>query len=128
MSKVQELLKKNAEQSQSTRDISSVNVLVTAIIPVANDKCPKDSQGNIIPKSQIKTQAHGTFWALSNVIKHQPESFVKAQECKLTVEAVNVETSEGPKDVLNVIRAEFEVQEWEKIERIAQAGGALYSA
>lgn len=122
MSKVHSLVANN--QAKSKRDIAKVSVQVTGIVAVAEDKCPKDSQGNIIPKSMIITEEHGTFWCLTNSVINKPDSFVKSQQCSLTLEAVEIDTKEGKKEVLNVLRAEFELSVSQKI-MIAGTSGAV---
>lgn len=122
MSKVLEILKNNVNESK--RDIFNVTVLVNSIIPIAEDKCPKDSKGDIIPKSQMITD-NGTFFPITSRIKHIPDSFVEPRKCNLTLEAVEVKLQSGEmKWVNNVLNAEFELSTSEKI-AIASSSGAV---
>ena len=122
MSKVLEVLKKNVAESK--RDIANITVAVTGIIPIAADKCPKDSEGNPIPKSMMITD-NGNFFPLTSRIKHIPDSFVESRKCNLTLETVDVKNKEGKiVTVLNVLNAEFELSTSEKI-AIASSSGAV---
>jgi hypothetical protein len=122
MSKVLEILKNNVAESK--RDISNITVLVSSIIPLNADKCPVDSQGEVIPKSQVITD-NGTFFPITSRIKHMPDSFVEPRKCNLTLEAVEVKLKSGEmKWVNNVLNAEFELSTSEKI-AIASSSGAV---
>lgn len=122
MSKVLEILKNNVAESK--RDISNVSVMVSGVISLNPDKCPKDSKGEVIPKSQMITDA-GTFFPITSRIKHMPDSFVEPRKCNLTLEAVEVKLQSGEmKWVNNVLNAEFELSTSEKI-AIASSSGAV---
>ena len=122
MSKVLELVKNNVVAS--TRDITNITVMVNSIIPLAEDKCPKDSKGEVIPKSMMNTD-NGNFFPLTSRIKHIPDSFVEPRKCNLTLEAVEVKNKEGETvTVVNVLNAEFELSTSEKI-AIASSSGAV---
>jgi len=92
MSKVLEILKNNVAESK--RDISNVSVMVSGVISLNPDKCPKDSKGEVIPKSQMITDA-GTFFPITSRIKNMPDSFVEPRKCNLTLEAVEVKLQSG---------------------------------
>ena len=122
MSKVLELVKNNVAESK--RDIANITVLVNSIIPIAEDKCPRDSKGEVIPKSMMNTD-NGNFFPLTSRIKHTPDSFVEPRKCNLTLEAVEVKNREGNLvTVVNVLNAEFELSTSEKI-AIASSSGAV---
>lgn len=108
--------------SQGTaRNIQTTDVVVTGIIPLRDDMCPKNKDtGEIIPKSLLKLADGTTIGVLTNAIANAPVAFpAEGISCKISYENVNVDLRERDTtgkltgntvkgDVSNVLNAHFD--------------------
>jgi hypothetical protein len=122
------LNKLQAQQTQNARTIEVVSLTVTGIIPLAEDKCPKDSQGNVIGKSQVITKEVGSLFCFTTGIKNAPASFAHGAKASISLEEVEYadkKTGEMRK-AINALRCEFSAQD--ETFRTAGAYGVSVSA
>lgn len=80
----------------SERKTEQALVTVVGIVPWSEDKCPKDKQGKIIPKSTIKLEDGTSIFVFDSRIKNRPVNFAKPVEAKVDFENVEVELKNGP--------------------------------
>jgi hypothetical protein len=96
-------------QPKTESKIERATVLVLSVINMAPEKCPKDKEGNPIPKSLLITQ-EGPLGVLTSRIKNLPNSFpTEGIKCNLSFENVEYKTKEGEtKKASNIKQAEFQ--------------------
>lgn len=101
------LSKLQAQQTKSVRTIETVELTVTSIIPLKEDKCPKDKNGNVIPKSQINTKEVGVLFCFDSAIRNKPASFAYGAKASVSLEEVTYEKEGKEATTINVLRCEF---------------------
>ena len=102
------LSKLQAQQTANVRTIEVVTLTVTGIIPLKEEKCPKDKEGNVIAKSQIITNEVGSLFCFTSAIKNSPASFAHGAKASVSLEEVSYKDKEGKdQKTINVLRCEF---------------------
>lgn len=101
------LSKLQAQQTKNVRTIETVELTITGIIPMKEDKCPKDKNGNIIPKSQIITKEVGSLFCFDSAIRNKPASFAYGAKASVSLEEVTYEKDGKNVTNINLLRCEF---------------------
>lgn len=105
MSLLQSLQK---QQKDLGRKIETTTLTVTGIKPLALDKCPKDKDGNPIPKSQVITKEVGSIFLFTSAIINMPDSFAHGAIAQVTIEERKYSDAKGKEQtIVNVNRVEF---------------------
>jgi hypothetical protein len=96
-------------QPKTESKIERTTILVLSVINLAEDKCPKDKQGNPIPKSLLVT-SEGVLGVLTSRVKNLPNAFpTEGIKCNLSFENVEYTTKSGElATASNVKQAEFQ--------------------
>lgn len=122
---------------KSKVDRKNDTITVTGLIPLTDDKCPKDKDGKIIPKSLI-TLADGTsIGVLTSRIYNKPLNFAKPIEAKVVYTEVKVQSKFDEKgnalaagktrevDASNISSLEFDSQLVAAINLAGNAGAVV---
>lgn len=121
------LSKLQAQQTANVRTIEVVTLTVIGIIPLKEDKCPKDKDGKIIPKSQIITEEAGSLFCFTSAIINAPNSFAFGSKASLSLEEKSYKDKDGKdQTTINVLRCEFTTKD--ETFRTAGAYGVTVSA
>jgi len=96
------------QQTANVRTIETVLLTITGIIPLKPEKCPKNAQGEVIPKSQIITNEVGSLFCFDSAIINTPKSLAFGAKASVSLEEVSYKDKDG-KDAktINVNRVEF---------------------
>lgn len=114
---------------QSTRNIETQSITVRAIVPLAEDKCPKTSEGVIIPKSMVTLEDGSILFCLTNRISNIPLNFAEPRVATVSYEDKTVKNKAGA-DVLvnNISRIEFASTARAVIAEAGKSGASLSMA
>ena len=96
-------------QPKTESKIERNTVLVLSVINLSPEKCPKNKQGEVIPKSLLVTQ-DGVIGVLTSRIQNLPVAFpTEGIKCNLSFENVEYTGKDGkPATASNVKQAEFQ--------------------
>ncbi len=105
------LSKLQKEKVENLRVIENVELTITGIIPLKEDKLPKDKAGNLIPKSQMVTAEVGSLFPFDSAIINRPASLAFGAKAMVSLEEVTYTDTKVTPNVertsINVIRVEF---------------------
>ena len=96
-------------QTKTESKIERTTVNVLSVINLAEDKCPKDKQGNPIPKCLLVT-SEGVLGVLTSRVKNLPNAFpTEGIKWNLSFENVDYTTKTGESaKASNIKQAEFQ--------------------
>lgn len=102
------LAKIQAQNTQTVRKIEVVELTITGIIPLKEDKLPKDKEGNFIPKSQVITAEVGSLFVFDSSIINKPASLAFGAKASVSLEERSYKDKNGADaTIVNVMRVEF---------------------
>lgn len=100
--------KLQSQNTQGVRKIEVVELTITGIIPLKEDKLPKDKEGKFIPKSQVITSEAGSLFVFDSSIINKPASLAFGAKASISLEEKSYTDKAGnPATTVNVIRVEF---------------------